>query len=129
MPVYCPDAGTSRGGNIVVCRQASSTVTNEPDRLCSRVDCELRKKNGVWICCQLHCRFGYKSTDRNRCRSCASCGHPVCEDCEPYYPEKTAELEADEVIDEGDGYPSSDNTNWGPVPDGRGGRSEAGDDP
>jgi len=38
--------------------------------------------------------------------------------------EKAVELEAEEVQDEGDGYPSSDDTNWSPLPDGRGGTSE-----
>src|SRR5437016_6317116 len=106
-PAYCPDAGTSRSGNLVVCDRAMSNVTNQFDRLCPRGDCELTKKNGVWICCQYHCRFGYKGMDRNRYGDCVSCGHRVCEDCEPYTLEKAAELEAEEVMDEGDGYPSS----------------------
>ena len=101
-----------------------STVTNQFDRLCPRRDCELTKKNGVWICCRRACRYGYKGTDRNRYGECASCAHRVCEDCDPWTREKAVELEAEEVQDEGDGYPSSDDTNWSPLPDGRGGTSE-----
>jgi hypothetical protein len=65
----------------------------------------------VRICC----RFGYKGSDRNRHGLCASCHHRVCEDCKEWNIENVEAMEA-----EGEANPTSDDTNWSPIPDSQG---------
>ena len=100
-----------------MCDTRSTTVTDQQQSLCGKDHCELTKKGGVWICCL--CRFGYKGSDRNRYSECASCSHEVCEDCKTWNPENVAEMEAEDAAN-----PSSDDTNWSPLPDMRGGTDE-----
>src|SRR5271169_897446 len=114
VPTYCPDAKVSPAGNKVVCGNRQTSLSNQADSLCSRKDCELNKKGGVWICCM--CRFGYKGSNRNRYGLCAGCGHRVCEDCKEWNTENIAEMEAEDEAN-----PTSNDTNWSPIPDPRGG--------
>lgn len=100
-----------------MCDNRSTTVTDQRQSLCEKADCELSKKCGVWICCV--CRFGYKDSDRNRRGECSSCDHKVCEDCKEWNAENIAKMEAEDAA-----QPASDDTNWSPIPDIRGGTDE-----
>ena len=68
------------------------------------------------------CRFGYKGIDRNRYGQCVNCSHDICEDCKAYSVEIAEEMEAEDAA-----TPSSDGTNWSPIPDQRGGTSDEDD--
>jgi len=67
------------------------------------------------------CRFGYKGSDRNRYGQCTGCGHGICEDCKAWNSENVAEMEAEDEAN-----PASDDTNWSPIPDPRGGTDDEG---
>lgn len=108
-PLYCGDARISPSGNKIVCGKHQTSVSNQGDTLCSRPNCELSKKGGVWICCM--CRFGYKGADRNRYGTCTSCNHEVCEHCKEWNGANIAEMEAEDAAN-----PRSDDTNWSPIP-------------
>ena len=116
-PRYCSDAKRSYSGNLVVCGKSETSVSNQSDSLCGKYNCELVKKGGVWICCL--CRFGYKGSDRNRYSDCEGCGHGVCEDCRAWNPNNVAEMEAEDAAN-----PVSDDTNWSPISDMRGGTED-----
>jgi len=120
-PTYCKDAKLSPSGNKVVCGKRDTSMSNQADSLCSRKNCELTKKGGVWICCM--CRFGYKGSDRNRYGQCTSCSHSICEDCKEWNAESVAAMEAEDAAN-----PASDDTNWSPIPGPRGGTDNEDED-
>ena len=115
---YCRDAKQSRSGNLTVCGKSGTSVSNQADSLCGKNTCELVRKGGVWICCM--CRFGYKGSDRNRYGNCGSCDHSVCEDCKAWNSENVARMETEDAAEN----PTSDDTNWSPIPDLHGGTDD-----
>jgi hypothetical protein len=67
-----------------MCNNRSSTVSNQSDSLCNQRYCELRKKDGIWICCI--CDFGWQKDSPNRYQYCLAggCIHEVCPDCKSW---------------------------------------------
>lgn len=59
------------------------------------------------------------NSDRNHHGECSSCDHKVYEDCKEWNAENVAEMEAEDAA-----QPLSDDTNWSPIPDIRGGTDD-----
>lgn len=85
------------------------------DGLCKRSDCELRKKNGIWICCS--CDYGAGEDGRNRYLACGrgGCSHEVCSDCQAWEKDAVAvlsdksETEESDMDESGGGDPQCSN--------------------
>lgn len=77
--LYCRNAGINPATKSQVMCASKSVASSRPDSVCRRPDCELRRKGGVWICC--NCQYG--SDGRNKHKSCkgSGCSHEVCRNC------------------------------------------------